>query len=87
MSVSASAISEMFVLALTSLKKSCALARAHNLTSARSERRSNEWRSPKLWQFLTNMLVNYYMNLAITFGIWRIFEVQKDWYLIQKIGN
>ena len=37
---SASAISEFFALALTSLKKICALARAYHLTSARS---------PKLW--------------------------------------
>ena len=37
---SASAISEFFALALTSRKKSCALAHAHHLTSARSERRS-----------------------------------------------
>ena len=48
-SASASAISDCFALALTSLKKSCALARAHQLTSARSERCSNERRSPKLW--------------------------------------
>ena len=42
----ASAISEFFALALTSLKKSCSLDR--HVTSARSERRSNERRSPKL---------------------------------------
>ena len=48
MSASASAISEFFALALMSLKKSCALARAHHMTSARSERRSKERRSPKL---------------------------------------
>ena len=46
---SASSISEFFALALTSLKKRCALARAHHMTSARSEGRSNERRSPKLW--------------------------------------
>ena len=45
---SASAISEFLALALTSLRKSRFLARTHHLTSARSERRSNEWRSPKL---------------------------------------
>ena len=38
MSASASAISEIFALALMCLKKSCALARAHNLTSARSQK-------------------------------------------------
>ena len=71
---SASAISEFFALALTSLKKSC--ARAQHLTSARSERRSNERRTPKLcskaitWISFKNGPAYHQGLLAICATVW-----------------